>query len=230
MFHLRRFHRRRKRAALLALPVAMTITTGIAAAAAIPEVQTGPGEGAATSGHRAKSAVKLRVKAHVRAGGTVAASGRVRPAGHRWVTIRMGARKAKTVRTAANGRFRARWRAGGPGVYKAKAVARGNGEATRARSRAQRVNVYRAAHASYYGPGLYGNGTACGRTLTPATLGVANKSLPCGTKVTFRYRGRSVRVPVIDRGPFAGNREWDLTAATKAKLGFGSTGVVLSTK
>ena len=48
--------------------------------------------------------------------------------------------------------------------------------------------------------------------------------------VTFRYRGKTARVPVIDRGPFAGNREWDLTAATKAKLGFGSTGVVHSTK
>ena len=48
--------------------------------------------------------------------------------------------------------------------------------------------------------------------------------------VTFRYRGKSVRVPVIDRGPYAGNREWDLTAATKAKLGFGSTGAVLATK
>ncbi len=62
-------------------------------------------------------------------------------------------------------------------------------------------------------------------------MGVANKSLPCGTKVTFRYRGTDrATVPVIDRGPFAGNREWDLTAATKAKLGFGSTGIVLSTR
>jgi rare lipoprotein A (peptidoglycan hydrolase) len=34
---------------------------------------------------------------------------------------------------------------------------------------------------------------------------------------------------VIDRGPFVGGREWDLTPATKAKLGFGSTGTVWST-
>ena len=67
-------------------------------------------------------------------------------------------------------------------------------------------------------------------TLTPGTLGVANKTLPCGTKVTLRYHGRSVRVPVIDRGPYSGNREFDLTAATKARLGFASTGTVWSTR
>ena len=55
---------------------------------------------------------------------------------------------------------------------------------------------------------------------------MAHKSLPCGTKVTIRYHGRSVTVPVIDRGPYAGNREWDLTAATKSRIGFGSTGTV----
>ncbi len=110
------------------------------------------------------------------------------------------------------------------------ATVRGTEQAKPARSRTRQVNAYRSAHASYYGPGLYGNSTACGRTLTPSTVGVANKSLPCGTKVTFRYRGRTVNARVIDRGPFAGNREWDLTAALKAKLGFGSTGVVLSTR
>jgi rare lipoprotein A (peptidoglycan hydrolase) len=59
---------------------------------------------------------------------------------------------------------------------------------------------------------------------------VANKSLPCGARLTLRYGKRSVRVQVIDRGPFAGNREFDLTAATKARLGFPSTGTVLSTR
>ena len=50
-----------------------------------------------------------------------------------------------------------------------------------------RVNVYRPAAASYYGPGLYGGALACGGTLTPGKLGVANKTLPCGTRVTLRY-------------------------------------------
>ena len=93
-----------------------------------------------------------------------------------------------------------------------------------------RLFVYRPGQASYYGPGLYGNRTACGQTLTSSTLGVANRWLPCGTRDTFRYNGRTVTVPVIDRGPYSGSRIWDLTYATKQKLGFGSTGVVWSTR
>jgi rare lipoprotein A (peptidoglycan hydrolase) len=61
-------------------------------------------------------------------------------------------------------------------------------------------------------------------------LGVANRTLPCGTRVTLRYRGRRVRVPVIDRGPYVGGREYDLTAATKQALGFPSTGALWATK
>jgi rare lipoprotein A (peptidoglycan hydrolase) len=98
------------------------------------------------------------------------------------------------------------------------------------RSRRVELNVYRPAAASYYGPGLYGNGLACGGTLTPSKLGVASKSLPCGTRITLRYGKRTVRVQVIDRGPFAGDREFDLTAATQAKLGFPPTGTVLTTR
>jgi rare lipoprotein A (peptidoglycan hydrolase) len=146
------------------------------------------------------------------------------------VTIRAGGQKVKTVRTEKDGTFKVRWRTPGSGIYKVKAVAQGTERAKRGRSQAAQVNVYRPAAASYYGPGLYGNGTACGQTLTPSTVGVANKTLPCGTKVTLRYHGNTVTVSVIDRGPFAGNREYDLTAATKAKLGFGSTGNVLTTR
>ena len=57
-----------------------------------------------------------------------------------------------------------------------------------------------------------------------------SKTLPCGSKVTLRYHGKTLTVPVIDRGPYAGNREYDLTSATKAKLGFPSTGTVLTTR
>jgi rare lipoprotein A len=89
-----------------------------------------------------------------------------------------------------------------------------------------RLNVYRSALASWYGPGLFGNKLGCGGTLQVGSLGVANKSLPCGTKVTIRHRGRVVRVPVIDRGPYVGGREYDLTAATARKLGFSGHGPV----
>jgi rare lipoprotein A len=90
--------------------------------------------------------------------------------------------------------------------------------------------VLRPGHASWYGPGLYGNKLGCGGTLKTSTVGVANKSLPCGTKVVFRYKGRTATLPVIDRGPYVGGREWDLTAGAKRKLGFGSTGTVWTSR
>ncbi|CAN5527002.1 hypothetical protein BH20ACT15_BH20ACT15_03110 [soil metagenome] len=73
--------------------------------------------------------------------------------------------------------------------------------------------------ASWFGPGLYGNQTACGQKLRKKTIGVAHKKLPCGTKVTFAYRGRWVRAKVIDRGPFVKGRKWDLTYQTARQLG-----------
>ena len=76
-------------------------------------------------------------------------------------------------------------------------------------SATRHVTVYRPAAASFYGPGLYGGALACGGTLQPGTLGVAHKWLPCGTRVRLRYRGRSVTVPVIDRGPYVGGRDFD---------------------
>jgi rare lipoprotein A len=89
--------------------------------------------------------------------------------------------------------------------------------------------VFRTSYASYYGPGLYGGGLACGGRLSPSTVGVAHKSLPCGTRVTFKVGRRIVTAPVIDRGPYVSGRDWDLTAALKRKLHFGSTGTVHAT-
>lgn len=77
----------------------------------------------------------------------------------------------------------------------------------------------RRAVASWFGPGLYGARTACGITLTQDLLGVAHRSLPCGTPVTLRYGRTSVTVPVVDRGPFVAAREFDLTYATRVALG-----------
>lgn len=80
--------------------------------------------------------------------------------------------------------------------------------------------------ATWYGPGLYGNRTACGTVLRPTTVGVASRSLPCGTKVTFGYHGHYVVAKVIDRGPFAKGVSFDLTNATAQQLGFGASGPV----
>ena len=72
----------------------------------------------------------------------------------------------------------------------------------------------------------YGLGIACGGVLQVPELGVANKTLPCGTEVTFRYGNRAVRVPGIDRGPYIAGREWDLTGATAEALGFPGLGAI----
>jgi hypothetical protein len=87
---------------------------------------------------------------------------------------------------------------------------------------AQTAN-YTLAKATWYGPGLYGNRLACGGRLRHSTLGVAHKSLPCGTKVALRYRGRTVVVPVIDRGPYSHGVSYDLTEATARALGMAQT-------
>lgn len=73
--------------------------------------------------------------------------------------------------------------------------------------------------ASWYGPGFYGNRTACGQVYTPEILGVANPTLPCGTRLTLSYGSRSVTVAVIDRGPYIAGRTLDLSNATKLALG-----------
>jgi rare lipoprotein A (peptidoglycan hydrolase) len=85
---------------------------------------------------------------------------------------------------------------------------------------------FRSAGASWYGPGLWGNKTACGQTLRPRTLGVAHRSLPCGTAVKFVYQGRALVTQVIDRGPYAKGRAWDLTAAASEALGLEGVGMV----
>ncbi|MFN2587402.1 MAG: septal ring lytic transglycosylase RlpA family protein [Actinomycetota bacterium] len=84
------------------------------------------------------------------------------------------------------------------------------------------LQIYRSDLATWYGPGFYGNRTACGKVLGYNTLGVAHRTLPCGTAVAIMYRGRSVTVTVIDRGPYA-RSNWDLTRATAERLRFSGT-------
>lgn len=84
--------------------------------------------------------------------------------------------------------------------------------------------IKKVALATWFGPGFYGQTTACGQTLTTAVIGVANRTLPCGTLVKFSYKGRAVTVPVIDRGPYAHNgAQWDLTTEAAHALGMEDT-------
>jgi len=80
-----------------------------------------------------------------------------------------------------------------------------------------------AQRATWYGPGFFGNRTACGQRLRRKTRGVAHKRLPCGTKLVVRYRGRYTRARVIDRGPYANHARWDLTRKTARSIGFEGT-------
>jgi rare lipoprotein A (peptidoglycan hydrolase) len=178
---------------------------------------------------RVKSHVALHVSKHsVLVGDGVTLRGKVRPGGARQVKVVFGGtdHDVLALRTKANGTFRAHWRAADIGNYGVEAFGVHDGQVRASHSKVRHLTSYRLAGASYYGPGLYGNGVACGGTLEPGTLGVANKTLPCGTKVKLRYHGRSVTVPVIDRGPYVAGREYDLTTATKERLGFPGVGYV----
>jgi peptidoglycan lytic transglycosylase len=204
--------------------MAMMVTAGIAGASAAVPALSGTASEATAAGGPATS-ISLSGRRNVMANQAVTFRGRVTPGGGRDLVVRIGGRGIH-AHARDDGAYKVRWRAPRSGVYTARATVADSS----VRSQRLTVNAFRPAEASYYGPGLYGGGLACGGTLTPGKLGVASKTLPCGSHVTLRYHGRTVTVPVIDRGPYAGNREYDLTAATKAKLGFPSTGTVLTTR
>lgn len=86
------------------------------------------------------------------------------------------------------------------------------GGAVENRPKAFQVRDWQRSEVSWYGRKFYGNGTACGQTYNGTILGVAHKTLPCGTLVEFTHRGSTVIVPVIDRGPYVEGRDWDLSA------------------
>jgi rare lipoprotein A (peptidoglycan hydrolase) len=80
--------------------------------------------------------------------------------------------------------------------------------------------------ASYFGPGLWGNRTACGQVLTRRTRGIAHRTLPCGTAVPI-YNGGLIGIfRVVDRGPFTSGVSIDLTYAAARKLRLSSTEAV----
>jgi peptidoglycan lytic transglycosylase len=131
----------------------------------------------------------------------------------RWQTL-------TSTRTRAAGRFLLRYVAQGAGQEPIRvAFAR-----ERVSAPVGQMTVYRAAGASWYNDG---GTTACG---FHAQYGVANRTLPCGTKVALRYNGRFVTATVDDRGPYVGGRDWDLNQNTAAALGFGGVGTVWSSQ
>jgi rare lipoprotein A len=180
---------------------------------------------------RAKPGFRLSDR-HVTVGEAIRFSARVKAKGRRAFKIVVRGPKGGVIRgrTSHAGRYRHHWRPQAPGVYRLRAFTGKNRHARGSRGTRRTVTVYRPTYASWFGPGFYGGRTACGQILTSGMLGVAHKTLPCGTKVRLRYRGRSVTVRVIDRGPYIAGREYDLTYATKQKLGFGDLGTVYSSR
>ena len=122
------------------------------------------------------------------------------------------------------GKFTARWRPRALGDVRIRAIVQGRRSArVTSASPDVVVRVFKPGMATWYGPGLYGNKTACGQEMTPDLVGVAHRTLPCGTMVEISYGGQSVVVPVVDRGPYADGMTWDITEGAAKMLGFTST-------
>lgn len=131
---------------------------------------------------------------------------------------------AASVTATDDGSYVARWRTDLLGTVALRAV-HASGEASAASAApVTKLTVFKPAIATWYGPGFWGRKTACGQRLRRATLGVANKKLPCGSLVQLYAGGRTITVPVIDRGPFRPGTSYDLTQATARALGFTGTG------
>ena len=126
----------------------------------------------------------------------------------RWVTVAV-------ARTGPRGGFRLRYGAAGLGQQRLRVRFAGDSTNAAVNRGAGMLTVYRQAAASWYNDG--GN-TACG---FHAYYGVANVSLPCGTRVALMYGGRKVTAVVDDRGPYVGGRSWDLNQNTAGALGVG---------
>jgi rare lipoprotein A len=130
----------------------------------------------------------------------------------------------------SGGSFTAIWKTNHIGRFAIRAVLASAGAASAAAALPTvTVVVYRPSLATLYGPGFWGRHTACGVVLHRNTLGVANRTLPCGTPVAIYYRGRTITVPVIDRGPYAHGADWDLTMATGKALRMSTTAMLGAT-
>jgi rare lipoprotein A len=148
----------------------------------------------------------------VRRGATVKLMTR---SGHHWRTLATG-------RTRRNGRFGIRYRVRGEGASWIRVRFSGNRRLRAVSASAGRIVSLAPTVASWYDDA--GN-TACG---FHATYGVANKTLPCGTKVTLSYGGHTVVATVDDRGPYVYGRSFDLNQNTARYLGMWGVGTIFA--
>lgn len=226
---------RRDRVALVAL-----LSTGIVWHACAP-VASAQGTGGAEmptlipqstggTGYGAPGTRSVRVAPTALVGAVVRVRGTMPGAAGRRAVVqrhdpRRGWRDVARTRIRSTERFAASWRADRSGRVSLRVVVARRASAA-AVAPVATVNVYRPALATYFGPGLYGNTTYCGQVLTPQLHGVAHRRLPCGTQVAILHDRREIVVPVVDRGPFNGAYDWDLTQATADALGFTASGAI----
>jgi peptidoglycan lytic transglycosylase len=205
---------------------------------AIATTAAGPLTSASTAGAQPSVSQRVTVRGKLVVGSAprsvlgsrpVTVGGRLLPAlvGRRVVLETRVGRGWNTVahaRTRAGGRFTLRFVPGGLGSEQLRVRFAGDGASARTAAPSGLLTVYQQTVASWYNDG---GGTACG---FHAGLGVANKTLPCGTKVTLMYGGRRVTATVDDRGPFVAGRTWDLNQTTAAALGFAGVATVWSSR
>ena len=198
------------------------------AATVTPDQITVPASGPASPAQRVSVAASFQVpgRAHdVLAGSALLLHGWLRPAvAGRQVRLQgrdgSGWRTLAQARTGSAGGFRLRFYPQSGLQRRLRVSFVGDRSNTAATRPAGAMTVYGQSLASWYNDG---GSTACG---FHAGLGVANRSLPCGTKVRVRYGGRSVTATVDDRGPYVGGRNWDLNQNTAGALGFGGVGTI----
>ena len=95
-----------------------------------------------------------------------------------------------------------------------------------------RVPRVQTGFATYYSPRLDGQETASGKAADVDALEAAHRSLPFGSlvQVTNLENGRSVKVKIVDRGPWGENRREgtiiDLSPAAGKRLGMKKDGQV----
>lgn len=79
--------------------------------------------------------------------------------------------------------------------------------------------AWKSALASHYGINFTGRG-ASGQRIGPNSMMVAHKTLPFGTLIEIKYRGKRCVASVQDRGPYSGARVFDLGPGVIRVLGF----------
>ncbi len=209
------------RPAAIAAAIAVTaLTAGSAALAQSPAPTGGAAFGDGGGLNVSEGALVHRV-ARIRGQLPSAADAPVRierqdPDSGDWETVAHG-------EADGDGSFTVRWRPDKPGRFALRAVPDTSGATAAASTAAETgtATIYKRTRATWYG--LFGHRTACGVRLTRSTMGVAHKTLPCGTKIAVYLDGHTIEVPVIDRGPYAKGVALDLTWAAAQAIGMEGT-------